>query len=184
MTFTEDARRRQLVDVTIALVAEHGYGRCSLARIAEAAGVTKGAVLYHFRTKDAVVRAAYSHVLDGLVAAVGDAVDAASSPGGALRAYVTTMLGHLGANPQHARVLADSLDAAVVHDRDDRPARWRPVAGLVEAAQATGECRAGDPRALAVALGGAIDGLVAEQLADPAFVPDPDVALHVVTPGT
>lgn len=184
MTFTEEARRRQLVDVTVALIAEHGYGRCSLARIAEAAGVTKGAVLYHFRTKDAVVRAAYAHALGGLVDAVGAAVDAATTPGEALRAYVTTMLEYLAAHPQHARVLADSLDAAVVADRDDRSARWRPVADLVAAAQADGTCRAGDPRSLAVALGGAIDGLVAERLADPVFVPDADVALHVVASAT
>ncbi|WP_433803123.1 TetR/AcrR family transcriptional regulator [Actinomycetospora sp. CA-084318] len=169
MTFTEEARRRQLVDVTIGMLAEHGYGRCSLARIAEAAGVTKGAVLYHFRSKDAVVRAAYEHVLGELVTAVGTAVDAAPTPGAAVDAYVTTMLSHLGARRDHARVLADSLDAAVVRDRDDRPARWRPVAALIEAAQAAGQYRAGDPRVLAVALGGAIDGLVAEKLADPSF---------------
>ena len=35
LTFTERARRAQLVDVTIRLIAEHGYAGCSLQRIAE-----------------------------------------------------------------------------------------------------------------------------------------------------
>ncbi|MEJ2866192.1 TetR/AcrR family transcriptional regulator [Actinomycetospora sp. OC33-EN08] len=179
MTFTEEARRRQLVDVTVGLLAEHGYGRCSLARIAEAAGITKGAVIYHFRTKDAVVRAAYEHVLGELVGAVGAAVDTAPTPGAAVDAYVATMLGHLGAHPDHARVLADSLDAAVVRDRDDRPARWRPLAALISTAQDAGQYRSGDPRVLAVVLGGAIDGLVAERLADPSF--DLDAAAEVLS---
>lgn len=170
-TFTEQARRRQLVDVTIALVAEHGPARCSLQRIADAAGVTKAGVLYHFRTKDAVIRAAYDEVLAGLTGEVGRAVDAAATPAGAVEAYVTAMVGHLARHPDHGRMLAAALaDPAStgIHDRDDRPARWRPLAALIAATGADDV----DARALAVVLGGAIDGVVAELLDDPAFDPD------------
>ena len=52
-TFTERARRQQLIGVTIEQVAQRGFAGASLARIAEAAGITKAAVLYHFGSKDA-----------------------------------------------------------------------------------------------------------------------------------
>lgn len=171
-TFTERARRAQLVEVTVERIAEHGVARCSLARIAEAAGITKGAVLYHFATRDALVRAAYEHVLGVLTDAVGAAVDAAPGPAAAVDAYVTTMIEHLAAHPRHVRLLADTLGdpASGVDDRDDRPARWGPLAGLVDAARDAGEYRHEvDARRLAVLLGGAIDGVVAERLADPGF---------------
>jgi AcrR family transcriptional regulator len=42
MTFTEQARRRQIIDA--AVLARAGYGAASLAAIAEEIGVSKGAI--------------------------------------------------------------------------------------------------------------------------------------------
>jgi TetR/AcrR family transcriptional regulator len=50
-TFTERARRTQLVEVTVGGVAAYGYAGCSLQRITDAASITKAAVIY-FATKD------------------------------------------------------------------------------------------------------------------------------------
>ncbi|GAA1582223.1 TetR/AcrR family transcriptional regulator [Actinoplanes couchii] len=78
LTLTEQTRRAQLISVTIELIARHHYTGTSLARIAEAAGISKAAVLYHFPSKDAVVQAAYDSVIDAVTAHVGAAVEAAT----------------------------------------------------------------------------------------------------------
>lgn len=168
-TLTERARRAQLIDVTVEQVADHGYAGTSLARIAEGAGITKAAVLYHFPSKAAVVDAAYQHVLFALVDQVGAAVDAAG-PAEAPAAYIRAMIGHLRDHPRHTRMIIE----ARIH-ADEQPAtsaRWQPLADLLAAAQrARGRAADSDAtlRTTAIIIGGAIDAIVAERLADPGY---------------
>jgi len=174
LTFTQQARRQQLIDVTVAAVADVGYARCSLQHIADAAGITKAAVIYHFPSRSALIRAAYEQVIGQLVEHVGARVEAAGSPAAAVEAYVAAMLEHLAARPAHIRMITEALDGdgTDITDRADRPARWRPLADLVEAAVAAGEFRADlDARSTAIMLGGGIDQLLHEFLGDPGFDP-------------
>ena len=170
LTLTEQARRAQLVGVTIDLVARHGYARTSLARIAEAAGISKAAVLYHFPSKDAVVRAAYQEVIDGLTGHVGAAVEAESGAA-AVRAYIRSLVGYLTAHPAHTRMVVEAISEDTgISDTPNAPSRRQAVAGLIEAAVAAGDYREGtDAQAVAVIVNGAVDAIVAERLADPAF---------------
>ena len=159
----EQVRRAQLIEVTIALVAEHGYAGTSLARIAEGAEITKAAVLYHFPSKDAVVEAARAWVLEALVAQVGAAVEAATTAE-APAAYVRAMVGHFRDHPRHTRMIIEASLHTGGGERPEPETRWRPLAGLLEAAGTPG-----DPRTTAIILSGAIDGIVTERLADPAY---------------
>jgi TetR/AcrR family transcriptional regulator len=177
----ERERRAQLIATTIDLVTEHGYAAASLARIAQAAGVAKGTVVYHFTTKDAVLKAAYQHVLTALVTDVGQAVDEVPSEQ-APAAYVRRMIGHFAEHPEHARMIVEARLHQAAQD-DDTPAgaaghaaaaRWQPVADLLaEARRARGRTgdRAGDRdlRTLAILVGGMIDAVVAESLDDPTY---------------
>ncbi|MBB4933768.1 AcrR family transcriptional regulator [Lipingzhangella halophila] len=170
-TITEQARRTQLVSVTIDLVATHGYAGCSLQRIADAAGITKGAVIYHFSAKNAVIRAAYDAVIDALTERVGAALRDASGPASAVDAYVESMIGYMAENPTHVRMIVEALSPANDTGIDDTPAsaaRWQPLADLVDAAVAAGEYRSDlDSATLAIILTGAIDAVVAQTLAEP-----------------
>lgn len=166
-TFIEQARRKQLIDITIELVAEHGYAGTSLARIAEGAGITKAAVLYHFPSKEAVVTAARDQVLGALTGQVGAAVEAAGAEG-APGAYVRSTIGYVRDHPRHTRVIIEAIGGA--GDRPDPAARWRPLAGLLRAArEARGLSGAADLRTVAIATGGAIDAVITEHLADPEY---------------
>ncbi|MBG0563992.1 TetR/AcrR family transcriptional regulator [Actinoplanes aureus] len=171
LTFTEQARRAQFVGLTIRVIAEHGYAGCSLQRIADAAGVTKAAVLYHFASKAALVRAAYEEVIGQLTADVGALVEQAAGPAQAVEAYVRGLTGHLAAHPDHVRVIVEALDGdTAITDRPASPSRWQALAALIEAAKESGAYRRDiDSRVLAIVLGGAIDGLIAESLQDTAF---------------
>lgn len=167
LTLTEQARRAQLIEVTIDRISEHGYGGTSLSRIAEGAGITKAAVLYHFPTKAAVVRAAYEHVLTALTEHVGTAITAVA-PKQAPAAYIRAMIGHLREHPRHTRVIVE----AMTHDEGDHEPRerWSPLADLLAAARDDSPDEPGhDLRTTAIIIGGAIDAIVAEQLSDPDY---------------
>jgi AcrR family transcriptional regulator len=175
LTFTEEARRRQIVDCTIELVAEHGPAAASLSAIAARAGISKAAVLYHFSTKDAVLEATLGHVLTAFATAVGERVDAADGPEAMLVAFLRGAVDHLRTRPAHVRVLVEGL----VRDRDGARelapgsaagvGRWQAVASILELGQRAGVFRPFDPRTLAIMINGALDGLVAEWVADPGF---------------
>ena len=50
-SFIEEARRKQILDISLELIARKGYDSTSLAEIAEAVGVSKGVISYHFDGK-------------------------------------------------------------------------------------------------------------------------------------
>ncbi|SCE67205.1 transcriptional regulator, TetR family [Micromonospora coriariae] len=164
-TFTERARRAQLVEVTVGIVAAHGYAGCSLQRIADAAGITKAAVIYHFATKDAVIRAAYDAVIEALVGHVAERIAEAPTAESKADAYVCGLIGYLAAHPDHVRLIIEAADG----DRGS-PGRWEPFAGLIDDAKASGAYRPDvDSRMLAILVGGAIDAAVGQSLREPAF---------------
>lgn len=163
-TFVEVARRRQIVEGTVALIAEQGYAGASLSAIAGRAGISKAAVLYHFAGKDQVIAAAFGRVVDELVAGVGARVDAADGPTAMLEAYVRGMIEHWGGRPGHVRVLAEVMAGGA--GPTDVTSRWEAVAGILADGQRAGAFRTFDARVLALAIGGAIDGVVLAWLPD------------------
>jgi AcrR family transcriptional regulator len=54
--------RQALLDATIACLVEEGYANTTTARVAERAGVSRGAHLHHFQTRSALVAAAVEHL--------------------------------------------------------------------------------------------------------------------------
>ncbi|MFE0102294.1 TetR/AcrR family transcriptional regulator [Streptomyces sp. NPDC059009] len=172
-TFTEQARRAQLIECTIDLIATKGRPATSLAAIAERAGLSKAAVLYHFSSKDQLTQAAFAHVLEQFTAYVNEKVAAESDPRAAVIAYVRAMVGYQQAHRRHVRVITETLldDAGGTrlktpggHDTADRR---QALAELLAAGQRGGGFREFEPRAVALAIGGAIDGVIAHWLAHP-----------------
>jgi AcrR family transcriptional regulator len=172
-TITEQARRTQLISVTIDLVATHGYAGCSLQRIADAAGITKGAVIYHFASKNAVIGAAYDAVIEALVERVGAALQVAPGPASAVDAYVESMINYMAENPSHVRMIVEALrpgNDTGVEDSPRSATRWKPLADLIAAAVEAGEYRSDvDGKTLAIILSGAIDAVVAQTLTEPEY---------------
>ncbi|MFC1473160.1 TetR/AcrR family transcriptional regulator [Rhodococcus qingshengii] len=71
-SFIEAARRAQIVDATIAVVAENGYTAASFARIAKRASISPGLITYHFAKKEALMRAVLETVESRLDAAMAE----------------------------------------------------------------------------------------------------------------
>ncbi|MEV5570375.1 TetR/AcrR family transcriptional regulator [Spirillospora sp. NPDC052269] len=56
------ATRAALLDATVACLVEYGYHGTTTTRVVERAGVSRGAQVHHFPTKDALVLAAVEHL--------------------------------------------------------------------------------------------------------------------------
>jgi AcrR family transcriptional regulator len=56
------ATREALMDATIRCLIEEGYATTTTARVAERAGVSRGAHLHHFQTRSALLAAAIQHL--------------------------------------------------------------------------------------------------------------------------
>jgi AcrR family transcriptional regulator len=74
MTATKGDTRTRLLETALGLFTVHGVEGTSLQMIADALGVTKAAVYYHFRTKDEITEAVAEPALRELSAVLDSAV--------------------------------------------------------------------------------------------------------------
>jgi AcrR family transcriptional regulator len=91
------AMRARLMDATIECLVEVGFGRTSTTLISERAGVSRGAQLHHFPTKNALVVAAVEHLTE--VRGAELAAAAAAVPAAHRTRDVLRMLGDHFASP-------------------------------------------------------------------------------------
>jgi AcrR family transcriptional regulator len=109
------ATRQRLLLAAAHLVASEGPSALTLERAAEVAGVSKGAVLYHFKAKSALIAALVGSALDRFDAATEAVVlRKARSPGSYASAYAKVAF-----NPQSNTPEASAgLLAALTNDID------------------------------------------------------------------
>ena len=88
----EEARRTQLVEVTIDSLAEVGYVGTTLAEIARRAGVSPGLVAHYFGDKEGLLEAAFRTLARPLAARVRARLALAHSPRGRVQAVIDTNL--------------------------------------------------------------------------------------------
>ena len=167
-TAAELARREQLLEATIELVAETGWRAFTIQRVADAVGVTKAAVIYHVGSREQLVRAAYQRVIDSFTESVGARVATAADATQVVEYMLRAQLEYFREHPDHARVIVEALGSDLgIDDAPEAPERREVLAGFI---LATREGR--DPQqagVLAVLLNGAVDAAVAASLADPSF---------------
>lgn len=87
----KERTRRALLDAATKLLRERGSA-VSLDAIAEEAEVSKGGLLYHFRTRDELLRAVAEDTVTSFRAQVMENLDLSENrPGKLLRAYIRTL---------------------------------------------------------------------------------------------
>src|SRR5579875_3336044 len=117
-TFTEVARRRQIVGAAIDTIAEVGCSQASLARIAARAGISKGVISYHFAGKDDLIRQIIIDVVEAGRAYVLSRVWAASSGPAKLRAYIESNLDFMRGHRNDMAAGVDILRNGRLRTRD------------------------------------------------------------------
>jgi TetR/AcrR family transcriptional regulator, fatty acid metabolism regulator protein len=173
-TFTETARRAQIMAAAIDTIAEVGYGQASLARIAERAATSKGVICYHFAGKDELVQEVVTELVARGAAYMRPRIEAVSTGAETLRAYIESNLAFLRENRNHVVAAVE----IVLNARDSGGGRqFSTGPGAVGAAalgemlsrfQAAGEFRPDfDPLVLAMAIRAAIDNVALQLVGHP-----------------
>lgn len=103
--------RRALLDAANRIVQKHGVEHLTLELTAEEAGISKGGLLYHFRTKEALIKGMIQDYLDRFTADFNAAAQdgASAAPGRWTRAYLQTTYQDNQRNPS----MSSGLLAAV-----------------------------------------------------------------------
>jgi AcrR family transcriptional regulator len=104
-----EASRQQVLDAAIRALAEHGYARTSVSDIAEAAGMSKGAVHYHFESKDDLIAQVLVHCAEVMRERVRAAWDAPDQPHEKIRRALREMRAARTQGSAELRVLADLM---------------------------------------------------------------------------
>lgn len=165
LSFTERARREQILGATIELLAEVGYAATSLSAIAARIGTSKGVISYHFDGKDELLAQVVKRVLDDAAMFMGPRVDTASGAPAKLRAYVESNLQFLGEHRNNIRALTAIL-SSLAPGPGDVPAyaaagrdAVEALAALLRSGQAAGDFRNFAPLVVARSLRASIDAV-------------------------
>ncbi|OHU99780.1 TetR/AcrR family transcriptional regulator [Mycobacterium talmoniae] len=181
-TFTQSARRAQMVACAIEVIAEVGWAQTSIRKIAERVGVAMSAVLYHFGSKDNLVDAVLEEMYRTALAVVVPAVEAQSTAADQLAAYIRANIAYFDGHRSHIGALAQL--ATGYQPRDGRrfdelglsPELREELAALdpaviLAAGQRDREFADFPVGSMALALRGAVNAVVEKLLRDPDFDP-------------
>jgi AcrR family transcriptional regulator len=169
-TFTESARRSQIVAAAIEVIAEVGYAKASFNRIAKQAGLSStGMISYHFTGKDDLVTACVAEIEQITGAYMQPRLDAAVGYVAQLRAYVESNVALVGEHPAAMRALIDLVTNAGAQSAGVN-GRLALFEGHFRDGQAAGVFGSFDTRTAAIALTGGLDAVVVTAIS---AVPEP-----------
>lgn len=160
-------RRERLLDAGLQLFGTQGYANTSIEALCAATRLNPRYFYESFKTREALLRAVYDRHMEHLARTVADALqDAPLDPRGrvevGLRAFVQTQL----ADHRNARITYLEIVGVSLELEHHRRSVLRGFAGLLEQEAdrlaATGVLPQRDRHLTALALGGAIDGLLTD----------------------
>jgi TetR/AcrR family fatty acid metabolism transcriptional regulator len=176
-TFTEEARRAQIIACAIDVLAELGYAQTSFAKVAERAGISKSVISYYFGSKDElleqVVRSVYA---DGAVY-IKPRIEAVDSAPAMLAAYLRANLEYIRDNGQAIAAIAEI--AVNVRTAAGTPRfaggpggleqTLTPLQEILRRGQRDGEFAEFDTRTMAWAIRALVDSVPRRRALDPEF---------------
>lgn len=176
-TFTEIARRQQIVAGAIDTIAAVGFAQASLARIAVRIGISKGVISYHFAGKDDLIRQIVIDVVEAGRAYILPRVVAESTGPAMLRAYIESNLTFMREHRNYMVAVVEILRSGRFTTPDGRRVDGREIdaaARLLKEqlarSQVAGQLRSDfDPGVMAVAIRAAIDVVPHRLVRDPDF---------------
>jgi TetR/AcrR family acrAB operon transcriptional repressor len=177
--------RRDLMDIAIDCFARYGYQATSIDRIAKAAGLTKGAIYYHFKDKEELLFEAVKNRVSQFERRVISDLGSIKDAGAALRRVAEVCLEH-ATKSNHRRLIVtlmvEALDtnARLSAQFREMMHRFRAfLRGIIEVGQRQGVFRA-DISAITAAgvYAGAVMGAEIEYYQDPERI---DLGEHLRT---
>jgi len=146
----------ELIRVATELFAERGYDGTSVRSITDRARANLGAITYHFGSKDALYEAVFEAVVAPSHERLADAASRKAAPLDRVEECVRAMFDYLQTHPEMPRLLMQHLAGSKPLNAVVRRTMRRNiglVASLIEAGQADGSIRPGDPHLMALSVG-------------------------------
>lgn len=185
MTFLSAARRVQFIACAIDALAESGFAGASIAEVAKRAGVSKSIVLYHFKSKEALMEAVVTDVYTGAAPAMIATLAAANNERERLAAYIRGCTDFAWTHQKELRAVSEIFRNLRRADGERRYTA-KDSADLIEAArqllvagQESGEFGDFDAHTLAIVLRATVDSLPGVFESDPS-ARGPELAEHLV----
>ena len=85
---TKNTTRQSIIEAARRIVQRDGVARLTIEAVAREAGYSKGGVLYHFPTKDALIEGMITSFLEAFERDLSSALAQEEGPGSWLRAYI------------------------------------------------------------------------------------------------
>jgi len=170
-----------IVEATMRVLARQGYARTSLMDIANEVGMSKGAVHYHFPTKEALITQVLQHAVDAVAERTRKVWMAGENPLMAVRSALRELWAVRSSLSDDVKVVADLL-AQSMHDanlRQPLASYYRIAFSQVEeqlrAAQALGLRPKVDAAFLPRIMHALLDGFALQKMVDPESISDEQV---------
>lgn len=171
-SFIEEARRQQIIEATIAELAESGYTGAALAQVAKRAGISKAAVLYHFANKSELLEETVKRIYDALWEFIRPQFEAEPTAGARLRSYIQSEFAFFESNRAALLALGTILD----NHRDSRGKLFlreesekvylQTLGAILEKGKRSGEFRDFVVRPMAVILMHSVNGALRQWAKD------------------
>lgn len=162
-TFTEAARRAQIIECAIETLATLGYAQASLDQIAKRAGISKGVIVYYFSSKEElfaqVIQAIYAEGAHSLGPPIGVQPTATLM----LRTYILTNVEYIGTHRLQMQAIREialnfrTPDGKLRSGLLKEGSILEALEAILRKGQQDGEFRAFDPRVMAITIRQAID---------------------------
>ena len=180
---SEQCRKKDLIEATLAVIANQGIDAATVRAIAVEANVTPGLIRYYFSSKEELVAAAYEHHMTAMTDASGNSIADIEDicPKVRLAKFITAALAPPVTNLQFVTLWAGFLSRVhsdpnmlAIHKNAYFDFRDRVEHLIVEVMEREGKpLEPGEAKKLATALNAIIDGLWLEGgLLPKAFAPE------------
>jgi len=164
-TFIREKRRRQLIDATIAVIADDGVARATFVAIAARAGVSRGVINYHFADRPALLDAVVAHIYSLGRDMVEQPVEASTTAAEATSAMIVGSIEFYASHIREMTALSSifrsgDADTSTRDARTEHSTELTKLTAVLRRGQEAGEFRAFDTDIMAAAIRATLDATI------------------------
>lgn len=174
----EDAKatRERILDISLRVFGESGYAGARLGDIAEAAGLTRGAIYHHFESKEHLYQSLVEERSTGINSLAEEIISAGDDPLRTLQRLLVSLLSYVEMDPSYGALLlmvakggmGDAEASILDQTRKGRRAITEFLTGLYAEGVKSGQFRADlRPESAALSTVGFLNGLGLLWVQDP-----------------
>jgi len=176
-TFIEEARRKQILDIAIEEIESRGYRNTTIQDIAKKADVSKGVIYYHFNSREELLCAIWSALIEELFEYRKKRVERQKTAQKMLRTYAKAHFDFLKMN--FNKFIALFTMGIDLNPGDNQTHPWSRkinkrafgyLSGILEQGQQNGEFGSFPVTKVVPIIQGALDGLILQWVATPDLV--------------